>query len=162
MPSKVIHFKEIIQKMPPRSMGAWHFIDFPENAYEVFGKRNFVKVKGFINDKPFKSNLFPKGNGQHAITIPLKLQKQLGVKLHDEITLSVEEDFEIIPVSMPTELQEALDFDEEMSELFFKQTPSVQKFQKIWINDGKHIETRINRVVTLSEKLRKGRKQWDL
>jgi antitoxin component of MazEF toxin-antitoxin module len=161
MPSKVIHFKEIIQKMPPRSMGAWHYIDFPENAYEVFGKRNFVKVKGFINDKPFKSNLFPKGNGLHAITIPLKLQKQLGIKLHDEITLSVEEDFEIIPVPMPTELQEALDFDEEMNELFFKQTASVQKFQKIWINDGKHIETRINRVVTLSEKLRKGRKQWD-
>ena len=154
MPSKVIHFKEIIQKMPPRSMGAWHFIDFPENAYEVFGKRNFVKVKGFINDKPFKSNLFPKGNGHHAITIPLKLQKELGVKLHDEITLSVEEDFEIIPVPMPTELQEALDFDAELAELFNKQSASNQKFYKMWINSGKHIETRINRVVTLSEKLR--------
>jgi antitoxin component of MazEF toxin-antitoxin module len=155
MPSKVIHFKEIIKKMPPNPAGAWHYIDFPENVHEVFGKRNFIKVKGFINDKPFKSNLFPKGNGLHAITIPLKLQKQLGVKLHDEIMLSVEENFEVIIVSMPKELQEALDFDEEMSELFFKQTPSVQKFQKIWINDGKHIETRINRVVQLFEKLRK-------
>ena len=76
MPSKVIHFKEIIQKMPPSTMGSWHYIDFPEDAYEVFGKRNFIKVKGFINEKPFKSNLFPKGNGLHAITIPLKLQKE--------------------------------------------------------------------------------------
>lgn len=159
MLKKVVHFKEIIKKMPPNPAGAWHYIDFQGDAYEVFGKRNFVKVKGFINDKPFKSNLFPKGNGLHAITIPLKLQKELGVKLHDEITLSVEEDFEIVPVPMPVELQEALDFDEEMAELFFKQTASVQKFQKIWINDGKQIETRINRVVSLSEKLRKVRKQ---
>jgi antitoxin component of MazEF toxin-antitoxin module len=155
MPKKVIHFKEVIKKMPPNTIGSWHYIDFPEDAYEVFGKRNFVKVKGFINDKPFKSNLFPKGNGLHAITIPLKLQKVLGVKLHDEITLSVEEDFEIVVVPMPAELQEALDFDEEMAELFFKQSASVQKFQKIYINDGKQIETRINRVVWLFEKLRK-------
>jgi antitoxin component of MazEF toxin-antitoxin module len=155
MTQKVIHFKEVIKKMPPNTIGSWHYIDFPEDAYEVFGKRNFVKVKGFINDKPFKSNLFPKGNGLHAITIPLKLQKVLGVKLHDEITLSVEEDFEIVVVPMPAELQEALDFDEEMAELFFKQSASVQKFQKIYINDGKQIETRINRVVWLFEKLRK-------
>ena len=155
MPNKVIHFKEIIKKMPPSAIGSWHYIDFPEDAYEVFGKRNFVKVKGFINDKPFKSNLFPKGNGLHAITIPLKLQRELGVKLHEEITLSVEEDFEVVVVPMPAELQEALDFDEEMAELFYKQTASVQKFQKIYINDGKQIETRINRVVWLFEKLRK-------
>lgn len=155
MPNKVIHFKEIIKKMPANPAGAWHYIDFPEDVYEVFGKRSFLKVKGFINDKPFKSNLFPKGNGLHAITIPLKLQKQLGIKLHDEIRLSVEEDFEVIIVPMPAELQEALDFDEEMAELFFKQTASVQKFQKIYINDGKQIETRINRVVWLFEKLRK-------
>ena len=154
MPSNVVHFKEIIQKMPPSTMGSWHYIDFPEDAYEVFGKRNLVKIKGFINDKPFKSNLFPKGNGFHAITIPLKLQKELGVKLHDEIMLSVEENFEIIPVPMPEELQEALDFDEEMFKLFYQQSPSMQKFQKIWINEGKHIETRINRIVALSEKLR--------
>ncbi|WP_435355586.1 DUF1905 domain-containing protein [Emticicia sp. SJ17W-69] len=159
MPNDIIHFKEIIKKMPPNPAGAWHYIDFPENAYEVFGRRNFVKVKGFINGKPFKSNLFPKGNALHAITIPLKLQKELGVKLNDEITVSIEEDFEVVIVPMPVELQEALDFDEEMAELFFKQSKSVQKFQKIWINDGKQIETRINRVVALSEKLRKKRKQ---
>ncbi len=155
MPSKVIHFTEIIRKMPPNTTGAWHYIDFPEDAYEVFGRRGFVKVKGFINDKPFKSNLFPKGNGLHALTIPLKLQKTLGVKLHDEITISIEEDFEIILVPMPAELQEAIDFDEEMAELFNKQSASNQKFYKIWINSGKQIETRINRVVSLFERLRK-------
>ena len=155
MPSKVVHFKEIIKKMPPNPGGSWNYINFPEDAYAIFGKRGFVKVKGFINDKPFKSNLFPKGNGFHAITIPLKLQKQLGVKLNDEITISVEEDFEERIVEMPTELQEAIDFDDEMAELFNKLSPSNQKNYKIWINGGKQIETRIKRVVELFERLRK-------
>lgn len=157
MPSKVIHFKEIIKKMPPNPAGSWNYVDFPEDAYAIFGKRGFVRVKGFINDKPFKSNLFPKGNGFYAMTLPLKLQKQLGVKLHDEINISLEEDFEEKIVEMPSELQEALDFDEEMAELFFKQSAYNQKYYKIWVNDGKHIQTRINRVVTIFERLRKGK-----
>jgi hypothetical protein len=155
MPNKVIHFKAIIKKIPTNSMGNWHYVDFPESAFDIFGKRGFIKIKGFIDEKTFKGSLFPKGNGLHAISISLKLQKQLGIKPNDEINISVEEDFEVIVVPMPAELQEAIDFDEEMAELFFKQTPSVQKFQKIWINNGKQEETRINRVITLFERLRK-------
>ncbi len=91
------------------------------------------------------------------MTISLKLQKELGVKLHDEITGSLEENFEEIVAEMPIELQEALDFDEEMNDLFSKLSAFNQKYYKIWIGGGKHIETRINRVVTLAERLRKKR-----
>lgn len=156
MSIKVIHFKETIKKMPPNPAGSWHYVDFPENAFEVFGKNGFVRVKGFINGKTFKSNIFPKGNGLHAMTLPLKLQKDLGVKLHDEISISLEEDFDEVIVEMPVELQEALDFDEEMAELFNKLSPANQKYQKMWVNSGKHIETRISRVVKIFERLRKG------
>jgi len=156
MSNKVIHFKETIKKMPPNPAGSWHYIDFPENAFEVFGKKGFIRVKGYINNKPFKSNIFPKGNGLHAMTLPLKLQKDLGVKLHDEISISLEEDFDEVIVEMPVELQEALDFDEEMAELFNKLSPANQKYQKMWVNSGKHIETRISRVVKIFERLRKG------
>ena len=159
MLSKIVHFKEIIKKMPPNPAGSWHYFDFPENAYEIFGKRGFVKVKGSINNKPFKSNLFPKGNGLHAITIPLKLQKELRVKLNDEINVSLEEDFEERIVEMPTELQEAIDFDDEIAALFNALSPSNQKNYKVWINGGKQIETRIKRVVELFERLRKRQKQ---
>jgi bifunctional DNA-binding transcriptional regulator/antitoxin component of YhaV-PrlF toxin-antitoxin module len=157
MSNKIVHFKEIIKKMPPNSLGSWHYVDFPENAFDIFGKRGYIRIKGLINNRPFKSNLFPTGNGHHIITIPLKLQKQLGIKLHQEIELSVEEDFEEIIVEMPVELQEALDFDEEMAELFNKLSPANQKYQKKWINSGKHIETRINRVVKIFERLRTGK-----
>ncbi len=159
MSIKIVHFKEIIKKMPPNPAGSWHYFDFPENAYEIFGKRGFVKVKGSINNKPFKSNLFPKGNGLHAITIPLKLQKELRVKLNDVITVSLEEDFEERIVEMPAELQEAIDFDDEMAALFNALSPSNQKNYKVWINGGKQIETRIKRVVELFERLRKKQKQ---
>jgi hypothetical protein len=156
MSNKVIHFKEIIKKMPPNPAGSWHYVDFPENAFEVFGKRGHIKIKGFINNQPFKSNLFPTGNGHHLITIPLKLQKQFGIKLHQEIGLSIEEDFDEVIVEMPLELQEALDFDEEMAELFNKLSPANQKYQKMWVNSGKHTETRISRVVKIFDRLRKG------
>jgi hypothetical protein len=155
MPSKIIHFKAIIKKMPPNPMGSWHYIDFPENAFDIFGKRGFIRIKGFINNKPFKSSLFPKGNQLHAMSISLKLQKQIGIRPNDEITLSIEEDFEVQIIEMPIELQEALDFDEEMADLFGKLSPSNQKYYKIWVNSGKHIDTRINRVVTIFERLRK-------
>ena len=159
MSSKIVHFKEIIKKMPPNPAGSWYYINFPENAYEIFGKRGFVKVQGTINNKPFKSNLFPKGNGFHAITIPLKLQKELRVKLNDEINVSLEEDFEERMVLMPTELQEAIDFDDEIAALFNALSPSNQKNYKVWINSGKQVETRIKRVVELFERLRKRQKQ---
>ncbi len=155
MPKKVIHFKETIKKLPSAPGGGWHYVDFPESAFEVFGKRGHVRLKGFINDKPFKGSLFPRGNGYHAITIPQKLQKTIGVKLNQEISISVEEDFEEIIIPMPVELQEALDFDEEMAILFNKLSPYNQKYYKIWVNDGKQIETRINRVVIIFERLRK-------
>jgi hypothetical protein len=155
MPNKVIHFNAIIKKMHPSSMGSWHYIDFPENAFEIFGKRGFIRIQGFINEKPFKSSLFPKGNSLHAMSISLKLQKQLGIKPNDEIRVSIEEDFEVQIVEMPIELEEALDFDEEMSELFGKLSPSNQKYYKLWVGEGKHIETRINRVVTIFERLRR-------
>ena len=155
MESKVIHFTEIIKKMPPKQSGAWHYVDVDEDIEAIFGRKGFIWIKGFINQKPFQSTLFPKGGGQHAMTISLKLQKELGVKLHDEITVSLEENFEEIIAEMPIELQEALDFDDEMNDLFGKLSASNQKYYKIWIGGGKHIETRINRVVTLFERLQK-------
>ncbi|WP_421771395.1 YdeI/OmpD-associated family protein [Emticicia sp.] len=158
MPNKVIHFKEIIKKMPPNPAGSWHYVDFPENAHDIFGKKGFIKVKGSINDKPFKSNLFPKGNGFHAMTLPLKLQKELGVKLHDEISVALEEDFEERIISMPIELQEAIDFDEEFATLFQQLSASKQKDYRHWIDSAKQTETRIKRVVELAERLRKTNK----
>lgn len=158
MPSKIIHFKEIIRKMPPNPAGSWNYIDFPENVHELFGKKGFVKVKGYINNKAFKSNLFPKGNGFHAMTLPLKLQKELGVKLNEEISVSIEEDFEERIIPMPVELQEAIDFDEEFATLYQQLSASKQKDYRLWISSAKQTETRIKRVVELAERLRKPQK----
>ncbi len=144
--------------MPPNPAGSWHYVDFPEDAFEIFGKKGFIKVKGGINDKPFKSNLFPKGNGFHAMSLPLKLQKELGVKLHDEISITIEEDFVERIVSMPIELQEAIDFDEEFATLFQQLSASKQKDYRLWIGSAKQTETRIKRVVELAERLRKPNK----
>ncbi|AFK04786.1 protein of unknown function DUF1905 [Emticicia oligotrophica DSM 17448] len=157
MSNKVIVFREVIKKMPPNPAGSWHYVDFHEDAFEIFGKRGFIKVKGLINNKPFKSNLFPKGAGQHALTLPIKLQKDLGIKLHDEILISLEEDFEERIVPMPTELQEALDFDEEMTSLYNQLSASRQKDYRRWIDSGKLPETRIKRIIELFERLRKNK-----
>jgi len=156
MSNKIIHFKETIKKSLLAPGGSWHFVDFPENTFEVFGRRGHIRIKGLINNQAFYGNLFPVGSGRHIITIPLKLQKQIGIKLHQEISLSIEEDFEEIFIEMPVELKEALDFDEEMAELFNKLSPANQKYQKMWVNSGKLTETRIKRVVKIFEKLSKG------
>ncbi len=158
MENKVIHFTATIKKMPPSQSGAWHYVDVDEDIEAIFGRKGFIRIKGFINQKPFQSTLFPKGGGQHAMTISLKLQKELGVKLHDEITVSLEENFEEVIAEMPIELQEALDFDEEINEFFGRLSAANQKYYKIWIGSGKHLETRINRVVTLAERLRKNQR----
>lgn len=158
MANNKIYFKEIIKKMPPNPADSWYYIDFPENAHESFGKRGFIKVKGHINEKPFKSNLFPKGNGFHAMTLPLKLQKELGVKLNEEISVSLEEDFEERIIPMPVELQETIDFDEEFAVLYQQLSASKQKDYRTWIGSAKQTETRIKRIVELAERLRKQQK----
>jgi Domain of unknown function (DUF1905)/Bacteriocin-protection, YdeI or OmpD-Associated len=155
MPNSVVHFTEIIKKMPPNPAGSWYYVDFPHDAFEAFGKRGFVRVKGFVNEVPFNGSLFPKGGGVHFLLINQKFQKQINVGFGDEIRVSIEEDFEVKIIEMPAELQEALDFDEEMAELFNKLSASNQKNYKIWINSGKQIETRIKRVITVFERLRK-------
>jgi hypothetical protein len=60
MSNKIEHFKKTIKKSPllaPEDY--WHFVDFPENTLEVFGRCAYTKIKWLMNNHAFYGNLFP-------------------------------------------------------------------------------------------------------
>lgn len=59
MSNKIEHFKKTIKKSLLSPEDYWHFVDFPENTLEVFGRCAHNKIKWLIIDQAFYGNLFP-------------------------------------------------------------------------------------------------------
>ncbi|MEW5815308.1 MAG: DUF1905 domain-containing protein [Spirochaetota bacterium] len=51
----------------PDQKGTWTYFNLPFSVEEVFGTRGQVKVKGAINNAPYRSSVMPAGDGTHYI-----------------------------------------------------------------------------------------------
>jgi hypothetical protein len=126
----------------------------PFNVEETYGVKSQVKVRGTINDIPFKSSLMPNGDGTHFMVVNKSIHDAAWVSSGDMVHIVMEQDKDIREVAVPEDLKNALERDDSAKENFEQLSYSHKKEYVDWIEQAKKEETRVKRVEAALLKLK--------
>jgi hypothetical protein len=146
------------------SMGeddAWTVFRMPFSVEKVFGTRARVPIKGTINGFPFRSSLFPMGDGQHFMMVNKEMWE--GAKIREGRTVQVvmQEDAGVRTVRLPRDLKTAL-LRNRTARLHFQDLSYTHKKEYVvWIESAKRPETRARRVRNAVTMILKGRRHGE-
>ncbi len=136
---------------------AWHFVEFPHDVKELFGKRGEVRVKTMINGVPTDRALMPTKSGYHILVLGGDIRKKAGIKkvgdvVHVELWLDPEPD----RIDIPEALAETLDFIPEMKAAWDQLTPGMKRSMCYWVGSAKTEPTRAKRIAELLRRFETG------
>jgi hypothetical protein len=135
-----------------RKIGSWTIAPAPFDTMKVFGTRQYVKIKGTIDGYAFSGkSLMPFGDGKHFMTVPVEVQRQIGKRSGDTVSIYLERDH--AEMEMPEELLEALEASDEAKKYFTSAAPSMRRNYARYIMQAKTKETREKRAVQMVLKM---------
>jgi len=154
--AEVISFEARLFKI-----GDWTILRLPEEASAKLPSRGQVMVEGTIDGVEFQTPLEPDGKSSHWFRVDAKLLKATGAKVGDTVGLSVK----AIPnkdwpnPDVPTDLQEALEANSQVYELWQRITPMSRWEWIRWIRATDRGETRKHRIEVGCSKLKSGKRR---
>ncbi len=141
----------------PKQKGTWTYFIVPFDVEKEYGSRAQVKVRGTVNGVPFRSSLFPSGDGTHYMVVNRTVRDAAGVRRGDVVTVEMERDTAPRTITVPRELSKALQKDPVARSAFDAFSHSHRKAFVDHINDGKQATTRMRRARKVVDLLHKGR-----
>lgn len=144
-------FDAVLERM--RSRLNWVIIRIPFDAAKIFGVRGQIKVKGTINGYPFRSSLFPTGEGGHILLVNKRMQKQGRVTAGANAGFEIELDSEERVATIPEPLERILAEDRSFRRWYDQLNHSTRSEIAKWVNEPKSAEARGRRSEQIAERL---------
>lgn len=138
---------------------SWVVLPIPFSVEEVFGSRGRVSVRGSMNGSPFRSSLFPTGDGTHHMMVNKSLQHDSGAGPGATVDVELELDSGSRLDDVPEEFAAALDEAAKAGAFFRTLTDSSRNEYARWIAEAKRPETRSARVSKAIERLLAGKRR---
>lgn len=131
----------------------WTVIHLPFDAVKLWGKRGQLRVKGEINGFAFRSALFPTGKGTHMLMVNKKMQAGGKVAPGNKAKFRLEPDTESREFKPSQELQRLFRQSKQLQKFYDSLNFSTRRYIAVWVEEGKHAETRRRRAEQLAERM---------
>ena len=118
----------------------------PFDVESTYGSRGRVSVAGTVNGVPFRSSIFPNGDGTHHMMLNRQLRSQAKANPGDVIRVEMEADTVTRVIEVPDDLTRALKSRSGAWTCFEKLSPSHRRTFVEWVSSAKRDDTRLRRV----------------
>ena len=153
MEAKKLVFKAFLEEVSGNVWGAGLVLPYEVSSHFLQNKTR--RVVCVINEKSsYSCGLMPLGNDKYFVNVNADLQKELHVKIGDEVSVVLKADESKYGLPMPEELQAILDMDEYGNEMFHQLTPGKQRNLLHIIGKPKSTEIRLKKAITIIEYLK--------
>lgn len=132
-----------------------HYLEVPQDVVQALGTLNIRLLCTVNSQLKFQCGLMALGEGRAYISISKKRMQQLGLKLHDEVRVTLEKDDSTYGTEVPAEMEELLQQDEEGNRRFLLLKPGMQRYMLNHVSAVKSPQLRVDRAITLIENLKK-------
>ncbi len=153
MRSLLQHFEAVLEK-GHRALG-WTIARVPFDPARVWPERVRLRVKGTINDFPFRTSLFSEAGAQASYYLLVNHAAQAGgkAKLGHVAKFTLEPDLDPRPAELPEELDSLLDEAESLRDWYDALGEYTRREIGKWILGVKSDETRMRRAQQMAERL---------
>lgn len=138
--------------------GAWTALKVPFSVERTWGTRARLAVRGAVNGFPFRSSIFPTGDGTHLLMVNKAVQSGANAVRGDLVSVLMEPDTDPRTVTVPRELKAALARQPGARAAFERLPLSHRREYVDWIVEAKQAEARARRIEKAVSTLRQGRK----
>ena len=100
------------------AVGVNRCVDVPPEVSVALGGEPHIRVAGRVGDEPYRSNLAPRGGGNHRLFVHSDIWRKLGVDVGDFVEVEIERDEVEWEITVPADLAEAMPEGSEALEAF--------------------------------------------
>ena len=131
----------------------WVIVRIPFDVARVWGARGRMKVKGEINGFPFRTSLFPNGEGKHFLLVNKRMQSGAEAGIGTTARFQLEPDTAERIIAVPEELERALSEVRSLRRWFDQLTYSTRKYLVDQVTAVKGAGARKRRADQIAERL---------
>lgn len=131
----------------------WTIARLPFDAAKLWRQRGQIRVNGEINGFPFRTTLFPTGDGGHYMLVNKRMQKGGRASLGGTARFRLEVDKEKREIAMPSELARSLAAEPSLRRWYARINQSTRNWIQKWVGDVKNPESRVRRAEQIAERL---------